>query len=98
MQYGVLVTSTRRTGSQNPIETPGVGILALVHKHKGDVGLALSLFFGDIPLPIENPPIEIGMMQLQHTSVIGLTKCPLQVTLALADIGTIMAINNTIIY
>jgi hypothetical protein len=98
MQYGVLVTSTRRTGSQNPIETPGIGTFALVHKHKGDLGLALSLFFGDIPLPIENPPIEIGIMQLQQTSVIGLTKCPLQVTLATADVGIVMAINNTIIY
>jgi hypothetical protein len=98
MQYGVLVTSTSRTGSQQPIDNPGIGTFALVHRHKGDLGLALSRFLGDMPLPIENPPIEIGMIQLQQTSVIGLTKCPLQVTLAIADVGIVMAINSTIIY
>ena len=38
-----------------------VGILFFVHKHKGEDGFALSRFLGDIPLPIENPPIEIGI-------------------------------------
>jgi len=74
MQKGVLVTSTRRTGSQNPIDTPGIGTLALVHRHKGDLGFALSLFFGDIPFPILMLPIEIGIIQDQQISVIGLTK------------------------
>jgi hypothetical protein len=31
------------------------------------------------------PPIEIGIIQLQQMSVIGLTKCPLHVMLADTD-------------
>ena len=43
-------------------------------------------------LPISIGGFEIGNKHPQHTSVMGLTKCPLQVTLALADIGKIIAI------
>jgi hypothetical protein len=97
MQYGVLVISTIRAGSQNPIDTPGTGTFALVHTHNGDFGFARSLFFGDIPLPIDNPPIEIGIKQLQQTSVTGLTKWPLQITPAFADNGIIKAISMIVV-
>ncbi|WPY01944.1 hypothetical protein Trichorick_01868 (plasmid) [Candidatus Trichorickettsia mobilis] len=79
MQYGVLVISTSLTGSQNPIEIPGTGTLALVHKQSGELGFLVSLFFGVLPLPILKPPIEIGSKHDQQTSVIGLTNLPWQV-------------------
>jgi len=66
--------------------------------HTGDPGFALSLLAGDIPLPKEKLPIDIGSIQDQQISVIGLTKRPLQVTLALADTGIDIAINSTIKY
>ena len=45
------------------------------------------------------PPIEIGSKQPQQISVIGLTKCPLQVTLAFAEkfallMGLILALQS----
>ena len=70
MQYGVLVISTSLTGSQKPIETPGIGIggVPLLHMHNGDAGFFVSRFFGAEPLPIFIPvggvPIEIGNKQL----------------------------------
>lgn len=76
IQYGVLVTSTKRTGSQKPIDIPGVGIFALVHIQIGLLGFLVSLFLGAIPLPIFMLPIEIGNMQDQHISVMGLTNLP----------------------
>lgn len=80
------------------METPGIGIggVPLLHMHNGDAGFFVSRFFGAEPLPIFIPvggvPIEIGNKQLQQTSVIGLTKRPLHVKLALLEIGIKIAI------
>jgi len=98
MQYGVLVISTRRTGSQKPMEIPGIGIggVPLLQIQIGLLGFLVSRFFGADPLPISIPvggvPIEIGNKQLQQISVIGLTKWPLHVTLAFAETGINIAI------
>ena len=75
-QYGVLVISTIRTGSQNPPVTPGTGIgmLPLLHAHIGIDGFLVSLYcdFGVIGIL----PMVIGNKQLQHTSVIGFKNFP----------------------
>jgi hypothetical protein len=97
MQKGVLVTSTSRTGSQKPIDTPGIVMLFLIHKHKGAPGFFVSLFLGTLPFPILMLPIEIGIKHDQQISVTGLTKCPLHVMLALAVIGMLTATSNSII-
>jgi hypothetical protein len=98
MQYGVLVISTRRTGSQKPMEIPGIGIggVPLLQIQIGLLGFLVSRFFGVDPLPISIPvggvPIEIGNKQLQQTSVIGLTNRPLHVRLAFPETGMKIAI------
>jgi hypothetical protein len=89
----VRVISTSRTGSQNPIEIPGTGTFALTHAQIGEAGFFVSRFFGVEPLPIFIPPIEIGSKHPQQMSEIGLTKCPLHVTLAFTENG----INNVMI-
>jgi len=91
--------STRRAGSQNPIDIPGIrsGGVPLVQAQIGESGFLISRFFGLLPLPIEKPPMEIGNRHPQQTSVIGFTKFPLQVTLALAESGIIIAIISNII-
>jgi len=76
MQYGVRVISTKRTGSQNPIATPGTGTPPLVHKQRGLAGFLVSLFLIPPPLARLTGPIEIGSRQLQQISVIGLTNRP----------------------
>ena len=48
MQYGVLVISTRRTGSQKPMEIPGMGIggVPLLQIQTGLLGFLVSRFLG----------------------------------------------------
>jgi hypothetical protein len=68
------------------MEIPGIGILALVQRHRGLLGFDISLFLGPPPpLAIEIGPMLIGMMQVQQISVIGFTKRPLHGKLAYVE-------------
>src|SRR5690242_7462503 len=71
IQKGVRVTSTSRTGSQKPIDTPILG--GLLQKHTGDAGLAISSCPSE---RMDADPIDIGNIQLQQMSVIGFMKRP----------------------
>src|SRR5512139_1923975 len=74
MQKGVRVTSTMRTGSQKPIDTPMRG--GLLQKQTGEDGLPMSGWPSE---RIDAEPIVSGKRQLQQMSVIGFMKRPWQV-------------------
>jgi hypothetical protein len=99
MQYADLVISTILAGSQKPSEIPGTGVgcTPLTHAQIGEVGFSISLLAGLLPAPVVMFPTEIGNIHDQQISVIGFTNLPLQVTLAFADMGIIIASNSMII-
>ena len=66
-----MLTSARRTGSQNPIAIPGLR----PHRQTGRSGLSVS---GRSEGQIFKPPTEIGNRHDQQMSVIGLTNLPVQ--------------------
>src|SRR5262245_42308659 len=74
MQNGVRVTSTKRTGSQYPIDRPMRG--GFPHEHMGEDGFAMS----SCPCVIMGTaPMLIGKTQLQQMSVMGFMNLPWQV-------------------
>jgi hypothetical protein len=64
-----------------------MGCPPLLHAQSGELGFAVSRFAGTPPLPKLAGPIEIGSMQRQQISLMGLMNLPLQVTLPLAGMG-----------
>jgi hypothetical protein len=80
-QYGVLVTSTNRAGSQNEIGTPILGT-GFVHVQISCLGLGVSSPLAETLIP----PIVIGNIQLQQISEMGLTNLPTHLLKASFDV------------
>ena len=81
---GARETSTSRAGSHRPSASPIRGV-GLPQKQNGEAGLGVS--GAPVAPPMSIGPIEIGNRHSQHTSVIGLTKRPVQDCAQAAPIG-----------
>lgn len=82
--HGLVETSARRTGSQNPAAIPMRGTGA-PQAQTGRPGLGVS----GRPLgQMFNPPTDIGNRHDQHTSVIGFTNLPVHLDGACAAAGS----------